>query len=400
MNDIATGIAAGGLRPDDGGTVELTILMPCLNEARTVGVCVEKAVGYLRRAGIAGEVLVADNGSTDGSQDIARANGARVIAVPRRGYGAALAAGIAEARGRFVIMGDSDDSYDFTALDGFVAALRAGAELAMGNRFKGGIKPSAMPPLHRYFGNPALTMIGRVLFRSPLGDFYCGLRGFDRDAIRRLRLDTPGMEFALEMVVKATIHGLRVAEVPTTLSPDGRTRPPHLRSWRDGWRSLRFFLTLSPRSIFLYPGIVLALVGGVLAAALMVGDIRLGTVLLGYHTLLFACAALLLGVQMIGFWVFAKIVAMQRGLLRADQQLERALARVPMELGLATGIVVFAAGFAAAAYALGNWAGTGFGPLTGASTLRWTIGAATAMVLGAHLVFASFFRYLLENRRD
>ena len=240
---------------------ELTILMPCLNEAETLACCIQKAQAFLKRSRVAGEVLIADNGSTDGSQAIAVSLGARVVSVPVRGYGAAIIEEIETARGRFVVMGDSDDSYDFSALDSFVAELRAGADLVMGNRFKGGIKPGAMPWLHRYVGNPVLTTLGRWFFNSDCGDFHCGLRGFNRAAILRLDLQASGMEFASEMVVKATVHGLRIAEVPVTLWPDGRTRAPHLRSWRDGWRHLRFLLLFSPRSLFFYPGAMLAAIG-------------------------------------------------------------------------------------------------------------------------------------------
>lgn len=239
---------------------ELTILMPCLNEAETLARCITKARAFLIRSGIVGEVLIADNGSTDGSQQIAAVQGARVVAVKKKGYGSALLGGIHAARGRYVIMGDSDDSYDFSRLDGFVEKLRDGCQLVMGNRFLGGIEPGAMPALHRYLGNPVLSTIGRLFFRSPCGDFHCGLRGFDRDAVLALDLQSPGMEFASEMVVKATIRELRIAEVPTTLSPDGRSRPPHLKSWRDGWRHLRFLLLFSPRWLFLFPGAALFLV--------------------------------------------------------------------------------------------------------------------------------------------
>ena len=227
--------------------MELTVLMPCLNEARTVVRCVEAARGFLQRAGVQGEVLVADNGSTDGSQDLASAAGARVISVQERGYGAALIGGIRNARGRFVIMGDADDSYDFSALQSFLAVLRSGADLVMGNRFRGGIEDGAMPPLHRYLGNPVLSFIGRLFFRTPIGDFHCGLRGFSRESIQRLALVSPGMEFASEMVAKAALAGMRIEEVPTTLRRDGRGRPSHLRSWRDGWRHLRFLLLFCPR---------------------------------------------------------------------------------------------------------------------------------------------------------
>src|SRR5271165_1983666 len=264
---------------------EFTILMPCLNEAETLANCISKARAFIARSGCTGEVVIADNGSTDGSEAIAEANGARVVHVVERGYGSALLGGIRAARGRYVIMGDSDDSYDFSDLDAFVDKLRDGHALVMGNRFKGGIKPGAMPPLHRYLGNPVLTTVGRIFFRSPCGDFHCGLRGFDRAAILGLDLQAPGMEFASEMVVKATIHNLNIAEVPTTLWPDGRTRPPHLRSWRDGWRHLRFLLLFSPRWLFLYPGIGLMVAGAIMMAWLLPAPRTIGGVTFGIHTL-------------------------------------------------------------------------------------------------------------------
>ena len=241
--------------------LELTILMPCLNEAETLATCIDKARRYLDTSGIRGEILVADNGSTDGSREIAAEHGARVVAVAERGYGAALKAGIKAAAGRYVIMGDADDSYDFSNLHPFVAKLREGVELVMGNRFKGGIAPGAMPGLHKYLGNPVLSGIGRLFFKSPIGDFHCGLRGFHRNAIAALGLESPGMEFASEMVVKATLRHKAIAEVPTTLSPDGRSRPPHLRSWRDGWRHLRFLMLFCPKWLFFYPGLVLLAAG-------------------------------------------------------------------------------------------------------------------------------------------
>src|SRR5271165_6547534 len=274
---------------------ELTILMPCLNEAETVGRCVSKARAFLAQSGVAGEVLIADNGSTDGSQAIAASLGARVVPIASRGYGNALIGGIRAAHGRFVIMGDSDDSYDFSALGGFVEKLRAGYQLVMGNRFRGGIRPGAMPPLHRYLGNPVLTAIGRIFFRSPCGDFHCGLRGFDRAAILGLDLQASGMEFATEMVVKATVAKLRLIEVPTKISPDGRGRPPHLRSWRDGWRHLRFLLLFSPRSLFLYPGFGLFAIGCLAMAWLLPQPRQLGSVGFDVHTLLYASLAVVVG---------------------------------------------------------------------------------------------------------
>src|SRR3954454_15288896 len=278
---------------------ELTILMPCLNEAETLASCIAKARSFFARSGIQGEVLVADNGSTDGSQTIAKAAGARVVDVAERGYGSALISGIRAARGRYVIMGDSDDSYDFSDLGLFVEKLRQGYQLVMGNRFQGGILPGAMPPLHRYFGNPVLTILGRLFFSSPCGDFYCGLRGFERRAILALDLQATGMEFALEMIVKATNDKLRITEVPTTLSPDGRNRPPHLRSWRDGWRSLRFLLIHAPQWLFLYPGLALAMSGISGMAGLATGPLRVELVTLDIHTMLYAMVAMNLGLQMV-----------------------------------------------------------------------------------------------------
>ncbi len=323
--------------------LELTILMPCLNEAETLATCIDKAQAFLLRTGITGEVLIADNGSTDGSQDIARAHGARVEPIPARGYGSALIGGIRAARGRYVIMADSDDSYDFSALDLFVERLREGWQLVMGNRFHGGIKPGAMPPLHRYLGNPVLTGIGRLFFRSPSGDFHCGLRGFDRAAILGLDLQTPGMEFASEMVIKATIAKLRITEVPTTLSPDGRSRPPHLRSWRDGWRHLRFLLLFSPRWLFLYPGFTLFVVGAALMLWLLPGPRSVGSIHLDIHTLLYASLAVSIGYQSIMFWAFTKIYGMREGIVPPDPWFHGKMGVATLERGLilALALLVF-----------------------------------------------------------
>ncbi|MGQ3257417.1 MAG: glycosyltransferase family 2 protein, partial [Microbacterium aurantiacum] len=267
-------------RPAETRDLELTILMPCLNEAETLEVCIRKARGFLERSGIEGEVLISDNGSTDGSQELAARLGARVTHAPRRGYGAALINGIETARGRFIIMGDADDSYDFENLQPFVDRLREGADLVMGNRFAGGIAPGAMPPLHKYLGNPVLSGIGQLFFRPNVGDFHCGLRGFNRDRIAALGLQTTGMEFASEMVVKATLArpNYRIEEVPTTLKKDGRSRPPHLRSWHDGWRHLRFLLIFAPRWLFVYPGLVAFLLGALAVGVLAFGGIEIGGV--------------------------------------------------------------------------------------------------------------------------
>ena len=342
--------------------VELTILMPCLNEAETIETCVTKAMSYLSSRGIRGEVLVADNGSTDGSQLLAERSGARVVPIVNRGYGAALLGGIHAARGTFVIMGDADDSYDFTALDPFVEKLRTGYELVMGNRFLGGIERDAMPPLHKYLGNPVLSGIGRLFFRSGAGDFHCGLRGFRRDSIRSLALTSRGMEFASEMVVKATLRKLRITEVPTTLSKDGRSRPPHLRSWRDGWRHLRFLLLLSPVWLFFYPGFLLFLFGAAGMAWLLPEQRSAGGITFDLNTLIFAAAGIVCGFQAIVFYMFAKTYAARSGLLPEDPLVTRLRQVLRLETGLIIGSVFVLTGLALATYAVGMWGAESFGP--------------------------------------
>jgi hypothetical protein len=379
--------------------IELTILMPCLNEAETLAICIEKALGFLRRSGISGEVLIADNGSSDGSQEIAARLGARVTHVPEKGYGAALIAGIAAARGRYVIMGDSDDSYDFSVLDPFIAKLRDGFDLVMGNRFKGGIAPGAMPPLHRYLGNPVLSTIGRVFFASPIRDFHCGLRGFSRDAMMALELRAPGMEFASEMVVKATMRGLRIAEVPTTLSPDGRSRPPHLRSWRDGWRHLRFLLIFCPRWLFFYPGALLFALGALVMALLLPGPVSLGAVTLDVHSLLYASGAVVMGFQAMQFWVFARLYGAVTGLLPEAERLNRALSRFGLEAALLLAGAIFLLGLALGGWSLAQWGARDFGTLQGAGVMRMAIASVTAMLIGLQLAFGAFFLALLGMMR-
>jgi len=383
----------------DASAVELTILMPCLNEAETLAACIEKAMGFLARSGIAGEVLIADNGSSDGSQDIATRLGARVIHVPEKGYGAALIAGIAAARGRYVIMGDSDDSYDFSALEPFITKLRQGFDLVMGNRFKGGIAPGAMPPLHRYLGNPVLSTIGRIFFTSPIRDFHCGLRGFSRDAMAALELRAPGMEFASEMVVKATMRGLRIAEVPTTLSPDGRSRPPHLRSWRDGWRHLRFLLIFCPRWLFFYPGAALFALGALVMALLLPGPLSLGGVTLDVHSLLYASGAVVMGFQAMQFWVFARLYGAVTGLLPEAVRLNRALSRFGLEAALLLAGAIFLLGLGLGVAALAQWGARDFGALQGAGVMRMAIASVTAMLMGLQLAFGAFFLALLGMMR-
>jgi len=375
--------------------IELTIVMPCLNEAETLERCIVKAKAYLERAGIAGEVVIGDNGSTDGSQDIARRAGARVVDVPRRGYGAALMGAVEGARGKYVIMGDSDDSYDFSNLDLFVTQLRAGKDLVMGNRFKGGIAPGAMPFLHRYLGNPVLSFVGRLFFRSEIRDFHCGLRGFRRDLVTRLGLQTTGMEFASEMVVKATLFKLDIAEVPTTLAPDGRSRPPHLRTWRDGWRHLRFLLIYSPRWLFMIPGIVLAVIGMLVGAAIVHGPKHAFGLHLDTNTLLYAGTAVIIGFQAFLFGVLTRIYGMQTGFLPRKPIIERFTKQATLEKGLLLGVAVFLTGVGLSIYAVFVWSRAHWGLLVYPAILRLVIPAAVAMIVGFQIMLAAFFMSVL-----
>jgi hypothetical protein len=374
---------------------ELSILMPCLNEAETLERCIGKAQAWLRATDCDGEVLVADNGSSDGSIEIAQRCGARVVHVPVRGYGAALYFGSRAAHGRFIIMGDADDSYDFSNLSPFMSQLRAGYDLVMGNRFRGSIERGAMPWKNRYIGNPVLTWIGRLFFHSPAHDFHCGLRGYTRDAFDRMDLRTTGMEFASEMVIKATLLGMRITEVPTVLRPDGRSRAPHLRPWRDGWRHLRFMLLYSPRWLFLYPGSALAGVGLGAGAWLVGGPRGIGHATLDVHTLLYAAVTVLLAYQAILFGVFARVFAMTHGLLPMHRRMERVFKHVTLESGLAVGLGLLAVGLAGSLSALLTWRSTGYGPLSVEHTLRVVIPSAVAITLGVQTIFASFFLSVL-----
>jgi glycosyltransferase involved in cell wall biosynthesis len=380
---------------------EFTILMPCLNEAETLERCVRKAQSAIARLGLDAEVVVADNGSTDGSQKIARDLGARVVDVPVRGYGAALFYGTRAARGRYIIMGDSDDSYDFSRIDPFIEPLRAGNDVVMGNRFLGGIRPGAMPWKNRHIGNPVLSGIGKLFFRCPVNDFHCGMRGISRAAFDRLDLKTTGMEFASEMVIKATLMKLKMVEVPTTLDKDGRSRPPHLRPWRDGWRHLRFMLLYSPTWLFFYPGLVLMIAGLVLGGLLLPGRLVLfENISLGVHTLLFALAGLLIGFQAVSFFVCARAYATNEGFLPAEPWLDRGFKQFRLEGGLTVGLLVFLAGLGGAAYTVSVWAGAGFGNLHPEDTLRAAIPSVVAMCLGAQTVLVSFLlSFLGLNKR-
>jgi glycosyltransferase involved in cell wall biosynthesis len=381
------------------GELEVSIVIPCLNEARTIGTCVGKALRSLEELGVRGEVIVADNGSTDGSQALASALGARVVPVEARGYGNALAAGIEAARGRYVIMGDADDSYDFSRLGPFVEQLRAGHDLVVGNRFLGSIEPGAMPLLHKYLGNPVLSFIGRRLFGTPCGDIYCGLRGFDRAKIRALDLRSGGMEFAIEMVVKATMNGLRVAEVPTVLSPDGRGRKPHLNTWRDGWRSLRLLLLYSPRWLFLYPGLALLAIGVAGMAWLLPAERTVGHVTFDVSTLLYAALAVVIGLQAVYFFVTARWFGISEGLLPDDPRFRRLLGAISLEASLLVGSVLVLAGLGLSLYALATWDEAGFGRLDYPEILRIVIPGSTLIACGLQTIFASLFLGMLGLKR-
>ena len=379
-------------------TIEVSVVMPCLNEAETLEICILKAQRALQQANIAGEVVVADNGSADGSPEIAERLGATVVNVQAKGYGNALMGGIAVARGKYVVMGDADDSYDFSDIPRFVEELRKGADVVMGNRFMGGIRPGAMPFLHKYLGNPVLSGVGKLFFRSPVGDFHCGLRGFSKAAFSRMGLRTTGMEFASEIVVKASLLGFTFAEVPTSLSPDGRSRAPHLRTWRDGWRHLRFLLLYSPRWLFLYPGIALMIIGAVLGAWLLPAARTVGGVTFDVHTLLYAAAFMLLGFQAIAFACFTKIFAISEGLLPPDPQLDKMFRYVTLESGLVVGGALSILGLVISTHAVRLWGAQHFGPLDISRTLRFVILAVLCLTLGVQTIFSSFFLSILGLR--
>ncbi len=365
--------------------------MPCLNEAETIVRCVEKAARFLSRSGIDGEILIADNGSGDGSDNLARALGARIVSVVNRGYGAALQGGIAASRGRFVIMGDADDSYDFEELDVFMTRLRAGDDLVMGNRFRGTIADRAMPRLHRYLGNPVLSGIGRLLFGTPIGDFHCGLRGFNRASMLALDLTTNGMEFASEMVVKASLQNLRVSEVPTTLARDGRSRSPHLRSWHDGWRHLKVLLVYSPRWLFLYPGIFLAALGLAMMIWLMPGPRSILGVAPDITALLYSGSFITTGLQLIMFAVFSKLVGIASGAMPPNRFLDRCISAATLERGILVGLILIACGLFGTLEGVLQWRSSSFGALEPDRILRIAIPSTTAFGGGTEVLFASFF---------
>lgn len=372
------------------GDFEVSVVMPCLNEARTVGICVEKAVKTLEKLGVRGEVVIADNGSTDGSPAIAEEHGARVVHVTQKGYGSALQAGIASARGRFVVMGDADDSYDFTQLAPFLEKLRGGDELVMGNRFRGGIMPGAMPWHHRYIGNPVLTGILNLFFHTPIRDAHCGLRAFRKDSYEQLQLTTTGMEFASEMVVKACLHGQKISEVPTTLKPDGRDRPPHLRSFRDGWRHLRFLLLYCPLWLYMIPALSLILGGLGLMTWLTAGPRQVSGVVFDVHSMLLGSMCVLVGYQVLWLWAFAKIHGWTSGMLPVRNFTPKHFQILNLERGLILGFLLFGSGLIVNAVLLSDWLRQGMGPLDVQVTLRWALWGFTLLVLGVQTIFGSF----------
>lgn len=379
--------------------IEVTVLMPCLNEAETLAVCIRKALKCLSDNNVNGEVLIADNGSTDGSQDIARSEGARVVAVEQKGYGSALIGGTIAAKGKYCIMGDADDSYDFSNLMPYIEKLREGADLVMGNRFKGGIEKGAMPFLHKYLGTPVISFIGRWFYKNKIGDFNCGMRGYNTESIRKLDLSTTGMEYASEMIVKASLYGLRIEEVPTTLSKDGRSRAPYLSTWSDGWRHLKFLLLHSPDWLFLFPGIILfvvGLIGEIVLSAF--GNITVGSIEFGVHTLLYCMTFLLVGITILYFYSFAKIYAEESGFIPSDSKSSKLIA-YNMDKGVFIGVVMFLLGIVASVLSIIYWKNQGFGSLHPEVLMRLTVPAATLITFGIETMFASFLVGVLKIKK-
>lgn len=375
--------------------MELTILMPCLNEAKTLKTCISKANSFLINNNIDGEVLIADNGSTDGSQEIAINTGARVVNIPEKGYGAALIGGCEAAYGKYVIMGDSDDSYDFSNLMPFVEKLREGYDLVMGNRFKGGIEKGAMPPLHKYLGNPVLSTIGRILYKSPIKDFHCGLRGYNRESILSLNLHTTGMEYASEMVVQATLHKLKMCEVPTTLKKDGRDRPPHLKSWSDGWRHLTFLLMHAPNWLFLYPGILFFIIGIIFSTIIIINPIIIGTIRFDINTLLYFTISTIVGFQLIIFYLLTKKYAAITKFIPVTK-FDTHILKFTMNKGIFIGAILILIGIISSIISIIIWQNNGYGDLDASKMLRLTMPILTTFVCGIQLMFSSFFLGILE----
>ncbi len=380
-------------------SIELSVVMPCLNEAETLAICIKKAQGFFEREKISGEVIIADNGSTDGSQQIAKSLNATVVNVPQKGYGSALRGGIEAANGKYVIMGDADDSYDFSNLMPYLLKLREGYDLVMGNRFKGGIKPGAMPFLHKYLGNPVLSFIGRLFYKSNIGDFHCGLRGFSKKAYYTMILKTTGMEFASEMIVKASLKNLQITEVPTILSPDGRTRPPHLNTWRDGWRHLRFLVLYSPNWLFLIPGLILMVFGLITSAVLISGPISIGSVNFDVHTLLFSSGFFLIGFQFILFYGLTKVFTVENELLPKSKKYDRLFNFINLEKGLIAGFILVIVGAILSVLAYSDWQAIGYGNIESTAILRRVIPAITLMLLGVQIILFSLFFSILGLKK-
>ncbi|MBB6680285.1 glycosyltransferase [Aequorivita sp. 609] len=379
--------------------IELSIVMPCLNEAETLAVCINKAQSFFERENINGEVIIADNGSTDGSQKIATELNATVVNVPQKGYGSALRGGIEAANGKYVIMGDADDSYDFSNLMPYVIKLREGYDLVMGNRFKGGIKKGAMPFLHKYLGNPVLSFIGRLFFKSKIGDFHCGLRGFSKEAYYKMELKTTGMEFASEMIVKSSLKDLKITEVNTVLSPDGRSRPPHLNTWRDGWRHLRFLVLYSPNWLFLIPGLLLFIFGIITSSFLLFGTVSIGSVNFGVHTLLFTSGFILIGFQFILFYGLTKVFTVENELLPKSNKYDKLFKLINLEKGLIVGAILVIIGIILSFSAYFDWQAINFGDIENTSTLRSVIPAITLMLLGVQVILFSLFFSILGLKK-
>ena len=370
--------------------LELTILMPCLNEAETLEICIKKAKKSLEENNINGEILIADNGSTDGSQEIAERNGARVVNVERRGYGSALIDGTKAALGKYCIMGDADDSYDFSNIMPFVEKLREGYDLVMGNRFKGGIEKGAMPWSHKYIGTPVISFIGRLFYHSKIGDFNCGMRGYNRQAILDLELKCTGMEYASEMIVQANLNNLKIVEIPTTLKKDGRSRPPHLKSFSDGWRHLKFLLLYSPKWLFLIPGLILVLIGLFGNVAFMFDNIHIGSVVLGVHSRLYLGAMVVVGLQMIIFALFAKVYAVNSGMHPKKDKIGELLKKITLEKVLILGVIFTIVGIALTIYAMIIWKKKSWGELNPTDVMPITIPAVYLIIIGVQVAFTSF----------
>lgn len=375
--------------------------MPCLNEAETLGVCIKKAQSFIAQSKIEGEIVIADNGSTDGSIEIAESLGVRVVHVPVRGYGAALQQGIEAANGEFVIMGDADDSYDFSNLSPYMEQLRGGYDLVMGNRFKGSIAKGAMPFLHKYLGNPVLSFLGRLFFKIPVGDFHCGLRGFRRNSVLSLGLTTPGMEYASELVVRTALAGGSIIEVPTTLAQDGRSRPPHLNTWQDGWRHLRFLLMFSPRWLFFYPSVLILLLGVILTVLLAPGAVSITpNITLDIHSMIVGCFCVLVGIQGVSFAIVARRYAALRGFLPFTRQVHYLVDAVTLERVLIIAGLFFVAGLTGLIYCISNWVSVHLGALEYGSLVRVLMLSGTAVAISVQLAFTSFLAEILEIKSN